>query len=66
MVNNNLTLKSEIWVTKWVDFSNTFGLGYILNNGHIGLYFNDTTNECLYSCPTSKPKMTLIKKEDYY
>jgi polo-like kinase 1 len=43
MVNNNLILKSEIWVTKWVDFSNTFGLGYILNNGHIGLYFNDTT-----------------------
>jgi polo-like kinase 1 len=43
MVNNNLILKSEIWVTKWVDFSSTFGLGYILNNGHIGLYFNDTT-----------------------
>ena len=43
MVNNNLILKSEIWVTKWVDFSCTFGLGYILNNGHIGLSFNDTT-----------------------
>ena len=43
MVNNNLILKSEIWVTKWVDFSSTFGLGYILNNGHIGLSFNDTT-----------------------
>ena len=36
-------LKKEIYVTKWVDYSNKYGLGYILNNGYIGIYFNDTT-----------------------
>ena len=39
----NLILKKEIYVTKWVDYSNKYGLGYILNNGYIGVYFNDTT-----------------------
>ena len=39
----NLILKKEIYVTKWVDYSNKYGLGYILNNGYIGIYFNDTT-----------------------
>ena len=39
----NLILKKEIYVIKWVDYSNKYGLGYILNNGYIGVYFNDTT-----------------------
>ncbi len=43
MLNNNFISKSEIYVTKWHDYSSTFGLGYLLNNGYIGLYFNDTT-----------------------
>ena len=37
-------LKSpEIFVTKWVDYSSKYGLGYLLNNGCIGVYFNDCT-----------------------
>ncbi|KAL4513142.1 hypothetical protein ABPG72_017827 [Tetrahymena utriculariae] len=34
---------SEIWVTQWVDYSNKYGLGYALNNGTIGVFFNDFT-----------------------
>ena len=33
----------DIWVTKWIDYSSKYGLGYILNNGNIGVYFNDST-----------------------
>ena len=33
----------EIFVTKWVDYSSKYGLGYLLNNGFIGVFFNDYT-----------------------
>ena len=56
----NLVLKKEIWVTKWVDYSNKYGLGYILNNGYIGVYFNDTTKIILN--PVQK-KFTYIDKK---
>lgn len=26
---------------KWVNYSEKFGIGYILNNGIIGIFFND-------------------------
>eukprot|EP01017_Pseudomicrothorax_dubius_P045733 TRINITY_DN794_c0_g1_i1.p1 TRINITY_DN794_c0_g1~~TRINITY_DN794_c0_g1_i1.p1 ORF type:complete len:643 (-),score=160.85 TRINITY_DN794_c0_g1_i1:66-1994(-) len=35
--------KSEIYVTKWVDYSSKYGLGYLLSNGSTGVYFNDST-----------------------
>jgi len=28
---------------KWVDYSCKYGLGYLLNNGYIGINFNDST-----------------------
>lgn len=31
------------WVTKWVDYSSKYGLGYTLSNGGIGVYFNDSS-----------------------
>jgi polo-like kinase 1 len=34
---------SKIWVKKWVDYSDKYGLGYILSNGNIGVHFNDNT-----------------------
>lgn len=34
---------SDIWVKQWVDYSNKYGLGYSLNNGTIGVFFNDFT-----------------------
>ena len=30
-------------VKKWVDYSSKYGLGYILVNGCIGVFFNDST-----------------------
>jgi len=33
----------ELWVTKWVDYSTKYGVGYILSDGSIGVYFNDST-----------------------
>jgi len=35
--------KPNIWVTKWVDYSSKYGLGYVLNNGNYGVFFNDRT-----------------------
>ncbi|CAK8997796.1 unnamed protein product [Durusdinium trenchii] len=33
----------EIWVTKWVDYASKYGVGYILSDGSVGVYFNDST-----------------------
>ena len=33
----------EVYVTKWVDYSSKYGLGYLLNNDIVGVYFNDHT-----------------------
>eukprot|EP00026_Physarum_polycephalum_P003177 Phypoly_transcript_03187.p1 GENE.Phypoly_transcript_03187~~Phypoly_transcript_03187.p1 ORF type:complete len:717 (+),score=118.81 Phypoly_transcript_03187:138-2288(+) len=33
----------SIWVVKWVDYSNKYGLGYQLSNNIFGAYFNDAT-----------------------
>jgi hypothetical protein len=35
--------KPAVWVAKWVDYSNKYGLGYLLSNGVCGAYFNDST-----------------------
>ena len=41
---NDLNLKGpDIWVKKWVDYSSKYGLGYLLNNGFSGVFFNDST-----------------------
>ena len=34
---------AEIWIKKWVDYSSKYGLGYVLNNGNKGVFFNDST-----------------------
>lgn len=36
-------MKTEVWVKKWVDYSNKYGLGYVLTNGATGVFFNDGT-----------------------
>ncbi len=33
----------DIWITKWVDYSSKYGMGYLLLNGANGVYFNDST-----------------------
>ena len=40
----NIQLKGpDIWVTKWIDYSSKYGLGYLLNNGFIGIHFKDSS-----------------------
>ena len=34
---------NDIWVKKWIDYSAKYGMGYILTNGNVGIYFNDST-----------------------
>ena len=34
----------KLWVTNWLDYSSKYGLGYKLNNGNYGVFFNDCTN----------------------
>lgn len=34
---------ASVWISQWVDYSNKYGMGYLLNTGHTGMYFNDAT-----------------------
>ena len=43
LLSNGNTNLSDVSVKKWIDYSSKYGLGYILSNGHIGVYFNDST-----------------------
>jgi len=38
-------LKDEkfVYVRKWLDYTRKYGIGYLLSNGNIGVYFNDYT-----------------------
>ena len=33
----------QIYVQKWIDYSSKYGIGYMMSNGAIGVYMNDTT-----------------------
>jgi len=39
------TLESfpPLWVTRWVDYTSKYGLGYVLSDGTYGVVFNDAT-----------------------
>ena len=36
-----------LFLDKWVDYSNKYGLAYLLSDGRIGVYFNDSTRAVL-------------------
>ena len=36
-----------MWVSRWVDYSKKYGLGYKLSNGCSGVFFNDATKMLL-------------------
>mmetsp|Transcript_4732 Transcript_4732/g.10265 ORF Transcript_4732/g.10265 Transcript_4732/m.10265 type:complete len:876 (-) Transcript_4732:168-2795(-) len=38
---------SEKWVTRYVDYTSKYGLGFLLNDGSAGVYFNDSTKSVL-------------------
>jgi len=35
---------SQLWVSKWVDYSTKYGLGYQLTTGNVGVLFNDKSS----------------------
>jgi len=37
------------WVSKWVDYSDKYGIGYQLSDNSIGVLFNDSTRLLLTS-----------------
>ena len=37
------------WVTRYVDYTSKYGLGFLLNDGSAGVYFNDSTKVVLGS-----------------
>lgn len=37
------------WVTRYVDYTSKYGLGFLLNDGSSGVYFNDSTKTALDS-----------------
>lgn len=37
------------WVTRYVDYTSKYGLGFLLNDGSSGVYFNDSTKTALQS-----------------
>jgi polo-like kinase 1 len=60
-VSSTRDIKSkEVYVKKWVDYSNKYGLGYILTNGETGVYFNDSTKLTLSA---NKQTLRYIEKK---
>jgi hypothetical protein len=37
----------SLWVSAWVDYSSKYGVGYMLSNAAVGVYFNDSTKAVL-------------------
>jgi len=33
----------RVWVSSWIDYSQKYGMGYLLCDGSVGVYFNDAT-----------------------
>jgi len=40
-------LPTKRWVTRYVDYTSKYGLGFLLNDGSSGVYFNDSTKVIL-------------------
>ena len=44
----------DLWVSKWLDYSSRYGVGYLMSNLSVGVIFNDSTriilgpNECTF------------------
>lgn len=42
-------LIARVWVVRYVDYTSKYGLGFLLNTGSAGVYFNDSTKIVLSS-----------------
>ncbi len=41
--DEKLQTEVPIHAKKWIDYTSKYGLGYILSNGAVGVFFNDAT-----------------------
>lgn len=48
-MNTNIDLIAKNWVVRYVDYTSKYGLGFLLNTGSTGVYFNDSTKIILSS-----------------
>ena len=66
----------NLWVKKWVDYSNKYGLGYLMSNSCVGVFFNDSTKIISsstgdffqYMCrptATREPEVNIYTFKDY-
>eukprot|EP01138_Halocafeteria_seosinensis_P014851 gb/GECG01015161.1/.p1 GENE.gb/GECG01015161.1/~~gb/GECG01015161.1/.p1 ORF type:complete len:793 (+),score=103.22 gb/GECG01015161.1/:1-2379(+) len=39
----------QIWIARWLDYTEKYGMAYLLSNGCIGVFFNDTSKLVLAS-----------------
>jgi polo-like kinase 1 len=49
VMTNGHVESPRLWVTKWVDYTSKYGLGYLTCNGSVGIYFNDSSKIVLSS-----------------
>ena len=56
-----MEIEGEIFVEKHVDYSSKYGIGYVLSNGHYGVYFNDSSK---ISLDPAIDEVTFIAKAD--
>ena len=49
VIQSNTLTKDDIHVKEWVDMSSKYGVGYLLSNGYLGYFFNDSTKIILDS-----------------
>jgi len=54
----------SVWVSRWVDYSKKYGLGYKLSNGLSGVFFNDATKMLLETDGDSLEYIERMRRED--
>ena len=53
-----------VWVSRWVDYSKKYGLGYKLSNGCSGVFFNDATKMLLETDGDALEYIERMRRED--
>ncbi|EKX53816.1 hypothetical protein GUITHDRAFT_64205 [Guillardia theta CCMP2712] len=54
----------SVWVSRWVDYSKKYGLGYKLSNGCSGVFFNDATKMLLALDGENVDYIERMRRED--
>ncbi|KAF8792693.1 Serine/threonine-protein kinase PLK1 like protein [Argiope bruennichi] len=55
-----------VWISKWVDYTDKYGIGYQLCDNCIGVFFNDGTHLVLLADGESLQYIERNNEEQYY